>query len=78
MGTPGRRGATGGQLPVGSRCPAGPGGFPGGGGGTGGLLGSSEPSDELVPALTEDADSYTWIAATTGANSAAGYQLATG
>jgi 4-amino-4-deoxy-L-arabinose transferase-like glycosyltransferase len=28
--------------------------------------------------LTQDADSYTWIAATTGANSAAGYQLATG
>ena len=28
--------------------------------------------------LSEDADSYTWIAATTGANSAAGYQLATG
>ena len=28
--------------------------------------------------LTQDADSYTWIAATTGANTAAGYQLATG
>ena len=28
--------------------------------------------------LSEDADSYTWIAATIGANSAAGYQLATG
>ncbi|HEX6887021.1 MAG TPA: hypothetical protein VF143_02855, partial [Candidatus Nanopelagicales bacterium] len=28
-------------------------------------------------ALSEDADSYTWVAAAVGANSAAGYQLAT-
>ena len=79
------------RSPPGASCPApdrrpdpdgpataGPTGGPGGAGGAGGLLGSSEPSDELVAVLSADADSYTWIAATTGANSAAGYQLATG
>jgi 4-amino-4-deoxy-L-arabinose transferase-like glycosyltransferase len=43
----------------------------------GGLLGTSVPSDELRAALVEDADDYTWIAATTGSNNAAGYQLET-
>ncbi len=43
----------------------------------GGLLGTSVPSAELRAVLDEDADSYTWIAATTGSNNAAGYQLAT-
>ncbi|WP_420096352.1 ArnT family glycosyltransferase [Brevibacterium sediminis] len=52
------------------------GGMPGGGGGMGGLLGASEPSDELTQLLEEDAADYTWVAATTGANQAAGYQLA--
>ena len=44
----------GGQLPNGAQIPTGgqlpTGGFPGGAGGAGGLLGSSEPSDELVVA----------------------------
>ena len=31
----------------------------------------------LTSLLLEDADSYDWVAATVGANSAAGYQLAT-
>jgi 4-amino-4-deoxy-L-arabinose transferase-like glycosyltransferase len=31
-----------------------------------------------VTTLTTDAPAYTWVAATVGANSAAGYQLATG
>lgn len=55
------------------------GGGPGGGmgGGMGGLLGSTEPSAELTATLLEDADRYTWVAATVGANNAAGYQLAT-
>ena len=35
------------------------------------------PSAELRAALLEDADDYTWIAATTGSNNAAGYQLET-
>jgi hypothetical protein len=47
------------------------------GGGAGGLLNGSEPSDELTALLLEDADSYTWVAAAVGSNSAAGYQLAT-
>jgi hypothetical protein len=34
-------------------------------------------SAELKAALLEDADQYTWIAATTGSNNAAGYQLET-
>ena len=48
----------------------------GGGGGMGGLLGASDPSDELTQLLEQDAADYTWVAATTGANQAAGYQLA--
>jgi len=75
-GGPGGQGrfAGGGQMPTG-----GPGGFPGGGtgGGAGGLLGSTEPGAELTATLLEDADRYTWVAATVGANNAAGYQLAT-
>ncbi|KHS54274.1 ArnT family glycosyltransferase [Brevibacterium linens] len=52
------------------------GGMPRGGGGMGGLLNGSEPSDELTSLLAEDASDYTWVAAATGANQAAGYQLA--
>jgi len=43
----------------------------------GGLLGATEPSAELVDALMEDSDAFEWVAATVGANNAAGYQLAT-
>jgi 4-amino-4-deoxy-L-arabinose transferase-like glycosyltransferase len=60
-----------------------PGGFGGGQagggpGGMGGLLNGSRPSAELVALLERDAGHYTWVAATVGANNAAGYQLATG
>jgi hypothetical protein len=48
------------------------------GGGVGGLLNATTPSAELVTALRADASSYTWAAATVGANNAAGYQLASG
>jgi hypothetical protein len=34
-------------------------------------------SSDVEAALTEDASSYTWVAAAVGANNAAGYQLAT-
>jgi 4-amino-4-deoxy-L-arabinose transferase-like glycosyltransferase len=74
-------GAAGGQLP---------GGFAGGpptgaivgtggtrAGGAGGLLNGSQPDSALTTLLETDADSYTWVAATVGANQAAGYQLAT-
>jgi len=46
-------------------------------GGAGGLLGGSRPSDRIVSLLERDGENYTWVAATVGSNSAAGYQLAT-
>jgi hypothetical protein len=63
-----------------------PGGFPGGPppgvggagrGGIGGLLDATAVSSATATALEQDAASYTWVAATVGANNAAGYQLAT-
>ncbi len=42
----------------------------------GGLLDGSTSSEALTALLTEDASSYTWVAAAVGSNSAAGYQLA--
>lgn len=47
----------------------------GAGGGMGGLLGTSEPSEEIVALLQANASSYRWSAATTGSQNAAGYQL---
>jgi 4-amino-4-deoxy-L-arabinose transferase-like glycosyltransferase len=71
----------GGQTGTGTGPGTGTGGMPQGGpGGTGGggLLDASTPSAALVAALESDASSYTWAAATVGAQNAAGYQLATG
>jgi 4-amino-4-deoxy-L-arabinose transferase-like glycosyltransferase len=51
------------------------GGF-GGGGGAGGLLNSGSVSTALTTALKANASSYTWVAATVGAENASGYQLA--
>ncbi len=48
----------------------------GGAGGVGGLLEGSTSTENVTALLLEDADSYTWVAAAIGANSAAGYQLA--
>jgi 4-amino-4-deoxy-L-arabinose transferase-like glycosyltransferase len=80
FGVPGGTGPAGGQLQrsIGgpptaapsARAAAGPAGSPGG------LLDASEPSAGLTELLVQDADDYTWVAATVGANSAAGYQLA--
>ena len=84
-GLPGQGGA--GQLPGLPRQGGAGGGAAGGGaagggatgGGTaGGLLGASTPSAELTALLRAGADRYTWAAAAVGANSAAGYQLASG
>ncbi|MEV4944567.1 glycosyltransferase family 39 protein [Streptomyces sp. NPDC053755] len=50
---------------------------PGGGGGMAGLLNGTNVGAKAKAALLEDADSYTWAAATVGAQNAAGYQLAT-
>ncbi|MEY2570592.1 MAG: hypothetical protein QOE63_942, partial [Acidimicrobiaceae bacterium] len=57
----------GGRAPTGNRT----------GARAGGLLEGSTPSSAVVAALQQDADRYTWVAATVGANSASGYQLAT-
>ncbi len=80
-GAPG--GAVGG-APGGTR--GGAGGFAGGpggfgrnrGGGGGGLLNAATPGKQLVSLLEANASRYSWVAATTGSNSASGYQLATG
>jgi len=50
----------------------------GGGAGGGGLLGATTPSSAILAKLGSDASSYRWVAATVGANNAAGYQLASG
>ncbi|HEY5108253.1 MAG TPA: hypothetical protein VII96_01445, partial [Acidimicrobiales bacterium] len=71
-------------LPNGTKLPRSvtlPGGFaggPGGAGGAGGLLEASTPGKQLTALLKSHASRFTWVAATTGSNSAAGYQLATG
>lgn len=57
------------------------GGFGGGGtlggrGGFGGLLNGSTVNSALTQLLQQNASSYTWVAATTGSNNAASYQLA--
>ncbi len=49
-------------------------------GGTGsaqGMPGATSVSDAMIALLLKDAGSYTWVAATTGAENAASYQLAT-
>ena len=82
----------GGGGPPGRGAPGGPQGLPGGmqgsfgaapparvlGNRAGGLLQGSTPTAALVKLLKQDSGSYTWVAATIGSNSAAGYQLATG
>ena len=70
---PGSTGQMGG--PGGAFGPPGAGGT--GGTGVGGLLDGSTSTDAVTSLLLSDAESYTWVAATVGANSAAGYQLAT-
>ena len=85
-----RGGFPGGGFPAGGANTGGPpqgvtGGFPGGanlggarGTAIGGLLSGSEPGTAIVELLDSHADSYTWVAAAVGSNSASGYQLATG
>jgi 4-amino-4-deoxy-L-arabinose transferase-like glycosyltransferase len=80
-GFPGRPNNGAFPLPGGATAPRTgglPAGFPGRGGASGGLLNASTPSDELVALLQQDADRYTWVLATVGANQASGYQLSSG
>jgi 4-amino-4-deoxy-L-arabinose transferase-like glycosyltransferase len=72
---PGQTGTAQGTPPQGGR-----GGGPGGDGmgGMGGLINGATASSELVAALRADGGSYTWVAATTGSQNAASYQLASG
>ncbi|PRZ41481.1 4-amino-4-deoxy-L-arabinose transferase-like glycosyltransferase [Antricoccus suffuscus] len=46
--------------------------------GAGGLLDAGSVGSEITALLQKSADSYTWVAATVGSQSSAGYQLATG
>jgi 4-amino-4-deoxy-L-arabinose transferase-like glycosyltransferase len=72
---PGGAGGFGGGFARG-RGGRGIGGF--GGGATGGLLNGSTPGKQLTEMLSADASRYAWVAATTGSNTASGYQLASG
>jgi 4-amino-4-deoxy-L-arabinose transferase-like glycosyltransferase len=77
----GGRGLAGGSFPgAGGGFPGGgfAGGGAGGGGGPGGLLNASTPGRQVTALLEADAGRYSWVAATTGSDSASGYQLATG
>jgi hypothetical protein len=80
-GAPGAPGAPAGAMAANGFGGAGASrGTPGAGasrGTAGGLLDASRPSAALVTLLEQNADRYTWVAATVGAQSAAGYQLAT-
>jgi hypothetical protein len=73
-GTNGTTGGTTGQATTGAPGLTGAGR---GGGGMGGLLDAATVSSATATALEQNASSYTWVAATVGANNAAGYQLAT-
>jgi 4-amino-4-deoxy-L-arabinose transferase-like glycosyltransferase len=48
-----------------------------GGGAAGGLLNGSTPGKQLTALLAADGSKYTWVAATSGSDTASGYQLAT-
>jgi 4-amino-4-deoxy-L-arabinose transferase-like glycosyltransferase len=79
---PGNGTAQGGTLPAqggapgGGTAQAGDGGPGQAGGNAGGLLTGSTPGAKLTALLKANAGRYSWVAAAVGANSAAGYQLA--
>jgi 4-amino-4-deoxy-L-arabinose transferase-like glycosyltransferase len=62
------------ELPGGQQVP---GQTIGGTRGAQGMPGTTAVSDAMIALLLKDAGSYTWVAATTGAENAASYQLAT-
>lgn len=77
QGGPGGAGGFGGMRGGPQGAPQQGGGNVTRGGGAGGLLNGSQSSSEIDALLTADASSYRWVAATTGANNASGYQLST-
>lgn len=93
-GPTGAAGGAGGFTPPAGGFPGGAGGgfpgaaaggtgaagrVPGGAGGAGGgLLNASTPGKQLIALLRAGASRYSWVAATTGSNSASGYQLGSG
>ncbi len=71
---------TGGAVTTGPAVEGSTSGGPGGTTGQGTPPGASDTStvsDAVIALLVEDADSFTWVAATTGAENAASYQLPT-
>ena len=77
-GFPGGPGAGGGPGFGGTPGAGGPFRRGAGGGGAGGLLNASSPGPQVTALLEAGAPKFSWVAATTGANSAAGFQLASG
>ena len=80
--TGGQNGTTngnGGTTGTGGQAGGTPGGgrFGGGGGGLAGIIGDSTANAQVVALLKQNANAYTWVAATVGSNNAASYQLAT-
>ena len=84
QGAPGQGGPPAGTIPQGGA----PGGTTGtaqqgtaptgnAGGGMGGPISGASVSSDMVMLLSSNASSYTWVAATTGAQNSASYQLAT-
>ncbi len=78
-GAPGPAGRPGGTPPghPRSRTRGAPGPAPSARGAPGGLLNAPRAGAALVGLLRRGADRYSWVAATVGANEAAGYQLGT-
>ncbi|WP_255949326.1 ArnT family glycosyltransferase [Streptomyces odontomachi] len=77
-GTGGGNGQFPGGFPgAGGQAGGGTGGKRGGGGGMGGLLDGADVSASAKKLLEKDAGKYTWVAAATGSQNAASYQLAT-
>ncbi len=82
-GRPAGMGGPGGQPPAGAGQNGQPPSRPDGGGGMGrggmgGLLSGATVSTQVLALLTTNASDFTWVAATTGSQNAASYQLASG
>ena len=77
-GAPGQVGAPGGTTGTTGTAQQGTAPTGNAGGGMGGLINGTSVSSDMIALLSSNASSYTWVAATTGAQNSASYQLATG